>query len=46
MSLTFALLYAAFVIIAALIFGRHRKKMIEKEMDRLKSDQTTRIRRR
>ena len=37
MSLTFALLYAAFIIIAALIFRRYRKKIIEREFNRLKS---------
>ncbi|MCF7797474.1 MAG: hypothetical protein K9N11_10390 [Lentisphaeria bacterium] len=38
MSLLFASLYAVFVIIAALVFRRYRKKLYEKELEKLMAE--------
>lgn len=38
MSLLFASLYAVFIIIAAVIFRRYRKKLVEKELEKLQEE--------
>lgn len=39
MSLLFASLYAVFIIIAAVIFRRYRKKLYERELKKLQEQQ-------